>query len=407
MNNKKYLAYFANSADYNINHILVGNPLLLSKLCEEFEKVYLIGFQNLVFFPPKKKENIFKFDKQLKLPKNLELFCPLNWRDFSNFMIDKNLIAIHGFARGFPELKVHLLLKKYKIKFIQVSNIGNIQGVYRSLKGSFLKGLWEKVKHDYSHNLTVLLSNFDLIKKIEIRFVTDSRMLAYRKNNKRFFHKIFNYLNLHFAKELIIVNSRSFDQIKEQNITVSEDLIILLDAPFNNYQYVAWRGILDKKQLDKHYHAMRVFLKNLSSTYNKEVVICIHPTENLEIIKKNYPEFKVLQNQTRENIFKAFIVLFHDSSAVIDAILLKKKIITLTSSLMDQNQIDGIDAYVNRIGMLKLGIDNKMKINKDDLLLKLEENTENYSNYIKSTIAPDGNNIGYEKIIKIIKERFF
>jgi hypothetical protein len=74
---------------------------------------------------------------------------------------------------------------------------------------------------------------------------------------------------------------------------------------------------------------------------------------------------------------------------------------------MDQNQIDGIDAYVNKIGMLKLGIDNKMKINKDDLLLKLEENTKNYSNYIKSTIAPDGNNIGYEKIIKIIKERFF
>ena len=74
---------------------------------------------------------------------------------------------------------------------------------------------------------------------------------------------------------------------------------------------------------------------------------------------------------------------------------------------MDQNQIDGIDEYVNRVGMLKLGIDNKMKINKNDLLFKLEENTENYSNYIKSTIAPDGNNIGYEKIIKIIKERFF
>ena len=74
---------------------------------------------------------------------------------------------------------------------------------------------------------------------------------------------------------------------------------------------------------------------------------------------------------------------------------------------MDQNQINGVDAYVNRVGMLKLGIDNKMKINKEDLLLKLEENTENYSNYIKSTIAPDGNNIGYEKIIKTLKERFF
>ena len=74
---------------------------------------------------------------------------------------------------------------------------------------------------------------------------------------------------------------------------------------------------------------------------------------------------------------------------------------------MDQNQIDGIDGYVNRVGMLKMGIDNEMKINKDDLLLKLEENTENYSNFIKSRIAPDGSNIGYEKIIKTLKKRFF
>tara|TARA_B110001454_G_C12336938_1_gene274309 strand:+ start:181 stop:405 length:225 start_codon:yes stop_codon:yes gene_type:complete len=74
---------------------------------------------------------------------------------------------------------------------------------------------------------------------------------------------------------------------------------------------------------------------------------------------------------------------------------------------MDQNQIDGVDGYVNRVGMLKMGIDNEMKINKDDLLLKLEENTENYSNFIKSRIAPDGSNIGYEKIIKTLKKRFF
>ena len=31
----------------------------------------------------------------------------------------------------------------------------------------------------------------------------------------------------------------------------------------------------------------------------------------------------------------------------------------------------------------------------------------NYANYINSYIAADGNNLGYEKIIKILKERFF
>ena len=407
MSNKKYLAYFTNSVDYDINHILVGNPLLLNKLCENFEKVYLIGFQNLVFFPPKKKQTNFKFDKKLKIPKNLEFFCPLNWRAFANFMVDKNLIAIYCMGRSFPELKLHLLFTRYKIKFVQISNIGNIQGIYKTLDGFFLKGILEKIRHDYSHNLTVLLSNFGLTPKVQIRFVTDSRMIEYRKKNKTILQRFFNYFNLHLAKELIVINSRSFDEIKEQKIAVNEDKIVLLDAPFNNYEYTNYRGSLDKKKLENHYHHMKIFLKNLSVIYNKEVIICLHPSENLETAKKNYPEFDVVKSQTRENVFKAYIVLFHESSAIIDAIILKKKIIALTSNLMDQNQIDGVNAYVGSVGILRMRIDEKIEIEKKNLLLKLEKNIENYSNFIKQRIAPDENNIGYEKIINTLKERFF
>ena len=43
----------------------------------------------------------------------------------------------------------------------------------------------------------------------------------------------------------------------------------------------------------------------------------------------------------------------------------------------------------------------------NQLLSKLDDAKKNYSNYIKSFIAPDGNNIGCEKIIKTLKERFF
>ncbi len=325
MENKKYLACFINSPDNNLNPLIVGNSLLIKKICENFEKIYIINFQNLTFFSNKTKFSKYKLDKNLKLPKNLEFISPFNWKEFSIFMVGKELIAIHFLARGFPELKLHLLFKKYKIKFVQVTNIGNIQGVYRPLKSFFLRGVLEKIKHDYSHKLTVLLSNLGLIPKIEIRFVTNSRMFEYRKKNNSFFQKIFNYFNLHFAKELMLINSRSFDEVKEQKIKVNEDNIVLLDAPFNNPQYTTFRGKLDQQSLEKHYYHMRKFLKNLSEFYNKQIVICIHPSENLETAKKNYSNFKVTQHETRENIFKAFIVLFHDSSAIIDAILLKKK----------------------------------------------------------------------------------
>ena len=186
----------------------------------------------------------------------------------------------------FKVLKINILLKLYKIKLVQVSNIGNIQGSYKPTKGHVVRGFLEKIRHDYVHNLTVFMSNIGLVKKIEIRFVTDSRMIEYRKKNHTILRLIFNYFNLHFAKELIIVNSRSFDEIKEQRIPITEDKIVLLDAPFNNHQYSNWSGKVDKKKIENHYNQMKIFLKNLSVIFNKEVVICIHPSENLEDAKK-------------------------------------------------------------------------------------------------------------------------
>ena len=41
------------------------------------------------------------------------------------------------------------------------------------------------------------------------------------------------------------------------------------------------------------------------------------------------------------------------------------------------------------------------KIDKDKLLLQLDNHIKNYSNYIKSDITPDGDNLGYKKMIRI------
>ena len=136
-------------------------------------------------------------------------------------------------------------------------------------------------------------------------------------------------------------------------------------------------------------------------------MICIHPLDNLELKKRLFADFKVIKYQTRENIFKAFLVLFFESGAIIDAILLKKRILCLISNFASENITNmGLD-FVNRAGLLKINIEEEIKINKDKILSKLDDAKDNYSNYIKFYITPDGNNLGYEKIIKILKERFF
>jgi len=54
-----------------------------------------------------------------------------------------------------------------------------------------------------------------------------------------------------------------------------------------------------------------------------------------------------------------------------------------------------------------MNIENEIKIDKDNLLSQLNRIKDNYSNYIKTYIASDGDNLGYKKIINTLKNRFF
>ena len=221
MNNKKYLAWFMNPPDDELTFFAVAHSTLIKKISEKFEKVYLINVENLKFFSNKKKID-YKLNKDLKLPNNFEFFCPLDFKDFKKFMIGKELIGINGLARGIAELKVHFLISRYKIKQVQISNFGNLQTNMKPLKTFFWKCLLTKLIHDYSHKFTVLLSNVGIVSKMEIRFVSDSGLIKYRKNGVSLLKKVFNFFNLHYAKELILVNSYSFDAVKEKNVEVEE-----------------------------------------------------------------------------------------------------------------------------------------------------------------------------------------
>ena len=101
------------------------------------------------------------------------------------------------------------------------------------------------------------------------------------------------------------------------------------------------------------------------------------------------------------------MVLFFDTSAIVDAIFLKKKIILLTTSLQGKNSMRIGDDYHKKAGIFKINLDNYEFKNKKTLLTQLNKSKIDQLNYTKSYLAPDGNNLGFEKIIKTIKSRFF
>ena len=70
------------------------------------------------------------------------------------------------------------------------------------------------------------------------------------------------------------------------------------------------RGKLNQNKVDKHYNFLNKMLKVLKEKYKKEIVVCIHPKDNLEIKKKIFSNFDVVKFKTREKIINAFIVIF-------------------------------------------------------------------------------------------------
>ena len=90
---------------------------------------------------------------------------------------------------------------------------------------------------------------------------------------------------------------------------------------------------LEKNLVDEHYKKLNNLLENLSRVFKKKVVISIHPKYNLQRAIKRFKKYSVFKLKTKKLIKKSFLVLFFNSSAIIDAIILKKKIITIRSDL--------------------------------------------------------------------------
>jgi len=414
---KKYLTLFI--PDLQLFHQgISANKFLIEKLSEKFEKIFIINAKNLHFFPNKKdiynKKDFFInkknstvsiINQEFKLPKNVEFFYPLSVKDFKNFVINKDLIAINLFGRSFNEIKIHFLLKYFKIKQVQISNVGNIQYPINPLKKISIKPWLYKWQHDFGHKFTVLLSSIGLVAKIDIKFTSNKEIYhALKKNLKSL---IFKKLNLLYCKEHILVNSRTYDFITSNKPVIKEKKIILLDNSFKNEELVAMGTKLKKKDFKEYYLKMNKLLDYFSKTYKKEVTICLHPKDNLNQKKKIYKKYKVVKYATKENIYKAFLVITTDTSAIVDAIFLKKKIIIITSKTLDKNQINGALYYHKKAGIIKINLENDQIERKVKLLNQLNKAKKNYSTYINKYIATDGKNIGYEKIIKIIKKRFF
>ncbi len=400
---KKYLAWMVNGKEILPN--IKAHDFIFKKLSDKFDKIYYINIFNLNFFKNSKSEKIIIKEK---IPHNIIYYEPKSLIEFKNFLKDKELIAICNFGKDLEDLKKHLILNFLKIKFIQISNIGNIQWSYHGHdKQSFIKKFYFRAIKIYTQKFINLLSIIGLAPRIQIRFVSNLDNINAINKNK--FKKLMYRLKLFYAKELIVVNSRAYDISKENKSDISEDFIVLLDYDLDHPDDLLSGAKYTKKIINDHYNQLNNLLENFSNKIKKKVVIAAHPRSNISVKKKYFPNYDVVQFKTLDYIRKAFIVIFFDSSAIIDAIILKKRAVTLCTSNLVRLARDGSNKYSSNIGIFQLNLDNIDYSKIDNIIHETEKRIYFYDKYINKHILPAGeeSGTGYSKIINTIKERFF
>ena len=106
------------------------------------------------------------------------------------------------------------------------------------------------------------------------------------------------------------INSNTHDSFTKNKNKIDNKYIVLLDDFFDHPSSIKLRGKILDTEIKEHYILLNKFLKKIKNYFKKEIVICIHPRDNLKKKKKIFKNFKVFQFETQKYIFRSFLILF-------------------------------------------------------------------------------------------------
>lgn len=367
---------------------------------------YLIDTSDL--FLKKKKQSNFAQTKKNKRqyyikPKNI----------FELYAISKKIkcVALYSLPDNFRYAHKQFLLKILNFKRLSISRLGylsdNSISKDSTLKNKFFFLINYRIKYYFFRFLQIL----QIIKNVDFFFEASQKIIDDINNAKsKKIEKLFPFVNLSYYKKKIRVNSQVYDNFLKDNPTLENKYIVLVDSGFDHVDRIIREGKINPNNRETYYKQLKELLEKISKIYNKEVIVCLHPKANypnskyFEEIKKS---FKVVINRTTEFMYKAEIILFFESSAIVTAIMLKKKIINLNSKLMGNYYFKRNNLYKEKINLFQSDLNDFDFNNKENLENLLNNKIEYYENYINENIIFEKNITSNNQIKRSLKELFF
>ena len=391
-------------AQENIENIYISNKILIEQLLKQFAEIYILNLYNLKIFT---KKNIVITPKNL--PSEIKIINFKDSNEFKKFNIYHEIISILFIGKNPKYFKIHYLLKKFNIKLIMIMNLSQIGNkLSADIKLKYLLKAHQNYFDKGFYHLFRIFTVLNIFPKIDLLFESNSEVINYIKNSRsNKIEKLLPFLKIGYFREVIPVNSIYFDymNILKKNKISKNNYITYIDTHFNHPDRTSREGKIKQLDQDNFYNKLKIFLKNISSIYKKNIIITKHPNNNSS--HNFYQSFEISKIPTNEIIVESEIAIFTVSSAILNGVILKKKIININSSLLGDYMQNIAKQYVKYLGLVSYNIDKDILLKKEILEINLNKSIKNYDEYIEKKLIIDGNNMSSKKITETIHKNFF
>lgn len=383
--------------------INIYNEIIL-KIIEKLDSFTIINFNNIL----KKDQNLIYDKKNISILRNkfrdrVHYFNPLKKKEFFEYIGRDKIFAIDCLGKSFKFFLIRRLINKENIKLILIMNQGFVSNELSYSINSF-KGYLFKFTRTINNLIYKLLVIIKFFPNIFIYF--ESRKEIYQScvnNKKKKLSLFFPFLNILYFENVYQINSNSYERYLKNINNIEEKKIIFLDGNYRHPDIIS-RENLDIIELKKNYfQKIESFFKWIENIYNQKVEICLHPSSDFNEYESFFKDRKISINLTNEKIIKSSIVIFHESSAILDAIIYKKKIISLSTKLFGMYIFNRISYYQKELNLYSIDLDNYENYIRKDIKNDLKYSIKNYDTYINNYIKTDNEELSSDKIIRILK----
>ena len=369
---------------------------------------------DLTFFNFKKIEDYekyFEYDK-------IEYIKITSIKKLKRFVKNKNLKVIVGDICRLSELYIFILLKIFKIKLLIINNRGLVLQSKLNFQNFFsLRYLYIIKKLEiYLYKILVILQ---VCQKIDYYIDTSSSQIE--KLNKGLLISTDRLLNINLFspyKKIYRINSKlsddySYNLIVKNSENSTKKIITIVDSGYEHPDKKIYENLsqtLVKKNSIEYYKKFYSILNEIKTKFNFEINFCKHPranynNDNFLLIEKN---FRVIENNTFEQIPKSDLIIFTGGSSLINnAILNQKKIIILTSN--NQNYFKSqIDYLLKHIDLEVIDIDYiyetvvQKNFDFNNIVNKSDLKTKNYQKFIINNLIFNKLEKSYEQVSNVI-----